>query len=141
MADLVISTLGFFADLAAALVGMVLRVRVTVHVGYFQASREKQAFVNVANLSHSRDIEIGAVWFESTKRVPVLNESRPLAVLLKPGQSWETWIPLDQLSELDANRLYRAARVRLAGGRVVASRRNASVPPAGTPPGGIRYES
>jgi hypothetical protein len=141
MGELVLSALGFFADLATAILGMVLRVRVTVHLGYFQASREKQVFVNVANLSHSRDVEIGAVWFEGAKRVPVLNDSRPLAVLLKPGQSWETWIPLAQLSDLDANRLYRAARVRLAGGRVVASRRNANAPPAGTPPGGIRYES
>ena len=141
MGDLVFSVVGLFLETTSLLVEVVRRVRVTVHLGYFPGSNQQHAFVNVANLSGNRDVEVGAVWFETPERVPVLNGDRPLAELLKPGASWETWIPLDQLGGLAGNRLYRSARVRLAGGRVVKSRRNKSTPPAGTPPGWARHES
>jgi hypothetical protein len=135
MGGLIASAFGVLLDLLSFVFEAIRRVRVTVHVGYFPPSSQKHAFINVTNISMNRDVEIGAAWFELPKLVPVLNTDRPLPIVLKPGTSWETWISLDQLHGIHANRLYHAARVRLAGGRVAKSRRNTTVPPAGSPPG------
>jgi hypothetical protein len=123
------------SSLFGQLLGLFRRVRVTVHLGYISGQPQKFAFVNVANLSPSREVEVGAVWFEGQPNVPVLNQDRPLPRRLRPDESWETFIEVSKLRNIPASRLYQSARVRLSNGAVKRSQQNKSVAPAGDVPG------
>jgi hypothetical protein len=97
---------------------------------------DKLVFVTVVNSSPRRPVEIGAVWFEAQRDVPLLNASRPLPKRLLPDESWETWIRYEEVKKIPASRLFNAARVRISSGAILRSVRNVSVPPVGTSPGG-----
>src|SRR5476651_1538892 len=97
-----------------ATVALIRRVRVTVHKGYFQSNLKKFVFINVVNKLPTREIEINGVWFEGTRRISVLEPSRPLPKRLRPDESWETWVSNDAVLEIPVRRLYYAARVRLS---------------------------
>ena len=130
-----VSVLALILEASGYVLDLFLRVKVTVHTGYIHGNSEKQIFVNVANLSTRRSVELGAAWIEGPRRIPILNPWRPLPETLRPGESWETWLPLAAAESVIASKLPYTARVRIAGGRVLRSRPNRSVPPAGTPPG------
>jgi hypothetical protein len=104
-------------------------VRVLVHRAYLGGNPDPCWFVNVTNLSAKREVEVTNVWFEANPRVPVVRPERPTPKRLKPDETWETWIAataLDSLPDVE-----RSARVRLSTGKVVKSRANKNVGPAG----------
>ena len=135
MADVVASMLALLLDVAGLVVPALRRVRVTVHFGHLAGSETPLAFVNVANRSFGREVELGAIWFELNSQVAVLNPQRPLPRVLVPGQSWEAWIAISEVGGVPRHKLFRAARARLSGGKVIGSKRNTNVPPAGDVPG------
>jgi len=133
--SLVSSLLSRLVQPVKAIIARIRRVRVTVHTGYWPPNPELFVFVTVVNRSLSREVEIGAVWFEGKHRIPVEVPSRPLPKRLKPDESWETWIPFNAVRQISTVHLHNAACVRLSTGKVIHSIRNATMPPAGRPPG------
>jgi hypothetical protein len=111
-------------------------LRVRVHRAFFQGLQTKFYFVNVTNLSKTRELEITHVWFDTDPRIVVMQPQRPLPKRLKPDETWETWLPVHVISKHTAPDVYELARVRLSNGTVVRSKENKNVPPAGTVPGG-----
>jgi hypothetical protein len=112
------------------------RVRFTAHRAAFVGSQRPAYFLNVVNLSESREIEITHVWFASEPPISALNQERPLPKRLKPDEAWETWVYADALPSSAHAAALRLARLRLSTGRVIKSSPNASVPPEGYVPGG-----
>jgi hypothetical protein len=109
------------------------KVRVLVHIAFFQGDQQAQWFVNVTNLSLARDVEVTGVWVAASPRIPVMPAQRPTPKRLKPEESWETWLPAAAVAHVtDVERRFR---VRLSSGKVVKSRPNKHVPPAGWVPG------
>jgi hypothetical protein len=114
-------------------------VRVWIHKAFPLGTRPAQLcyFVNVTNLSPARSVEITHVWFEHVPPVYFHNLARPLPKRLAPDESWETWVPVDEIP-VDALRdAFGAFRVQLSTGKVIPSRRRRSVPPFGAIPGGL----
>lgn len=112
-------------------------VRVTVHIAVFEARPGiPMCFVNITNLSGKRDIEVTHVWFEGKPKSFPMPKDRPLPVRLKPSQTWETWIGVEELAPEIQKNPHEAARVRLSSGKVIGSERNAGVPEQGYVPGG-----
>jgi hypothetical protein len=113
------------------------KVRVTVHVAYFESRPHDPAcFVNVTNLSEGRDIEITHVWFEQSPCGFVLPKDRPLPVRLKPDETWEAWLEVSRLPPSIRDNPFVMARVRLSTGQVIESVENVDVPERGYVPGG-----
>jgi hypothetical protein len=112
-------------------------VQVLVHMAFFN-SGAPCFFINVANLSKDREVEITHVWFDFSPQISVLQPERPLPKRLKPDESWETWIEVHRMPSeaLESESIYHLARVRLTSGRIIKSRRNLDVPDKGTVPGG-----
>lgn len=113
------------------------KVRVQVHRAIFDSGLEC-FFVNVTNLSKTREVEITHVWFGCSPPVYVEQATRPLPKRLKNDESWETWLPVDRMPpRLRATaQVYSLARVRLSSGKVIKSRENIKVIGAGVVPGG-----
>jgi hypothetical protein len=112
------------------------RVRFTAHLAVFVDSDRLAYFLNVVNLSESREVEITHVWFASDPPVAALRVDRPLPRRLKPDEAWETWVFADELPAAARRDALRLARLRLSTGRVLRSRPDESVPPEGVVPGG-----
>ena len=114
-------------------------VRVLMHTAGFDSHHERSAiFVNVTNLFTEQDVEVTHVWMETAPKVFAIPPQRPLPTRLRPQESWETWVYVDQLPPIEAESVYELARVRLSTGEVVASSRNTSVPEFGFVPGDKR---
>jgi hypothetical protein len=111
-------------------------VRLTVHRAYFLSSGRECFFINVTNLSRTREIEVTHVWFASAPPVSAFEGDRPLPKRLKPDETWETWVDVERLPASSHETAYRLARVRLSTGAIVKSRKNVDVPPEGIVPGG-----
>lgn len=111
------------------------RVRLTVHRAFFSDGREC-FFVSATNLSHSREVEITHVWFETSQRVHLLLPERPLPKRLKPDERWDVWIDVKQIPASVRHKAYTLARARLSTDRVVKSVRAVDVPDAGMVAGG-----
>jgi hypothetical protein len=116
-------------------------VRFTVHRAFFQRSGRECFFLNVANLSRNREIEITHLWFETLPPIPALEPDRPLPKRLKPDESWETWIDVRRLPEASRNLAFQLGRLRLSSGTVIKSKKNRNCPPQGTVPGGPIVDS
>jgi hypothetical protein len=119
---------------------VIRKLRLTVHYAIFVGGSHRGQecyFVNVTNLSHSREVEITHVWFELTEEIPVLRPERPLPKRLKADETWETWIEVSHLPTglNDERTIFRSARVRLSNGTVVRSKHNKHVPSFGVVPG------
>ena len=112
------------------------RLFLRVHRAFFVGSRRECYFLNATNMSHDREIEITHVWFDCQPPVHVLQADRPLPTRLRPDESWETWIAVDELPVGQRESAYILARARMSTGKVVKSVRNPSVPPFGAVPGG-----
>jgi hypothetical protein len=114
------------------------RVQVMVHRAFFSSGLEC-FFINVANLSAEREVEITHVWFDCFPKVSVLQPDRLLPKRLKPDESWETWIEVNKIPReaRKSEDVYKLARVRLSSGRIIKSRKNIDVPQSGgSVPGG-----
>jgi len=112
------------------------KLRLTVHQAYFIGSTTPYFFVNLANLSRSREIEVTHVWFDCSPQVPVIQPNRPLPKRLKPDESWETWIEAGAIPSRLWSEAFTLARARLSNGQTLKSRKNENVPETGTVPGG-----
>lgn len=110
--------------------------RLTVHHAYHAGSAVPCFFVNVTNLSRTRDIEITHVWFASRNPVNILEPERPLPRRLRPDESWETWVAASAVPTRFPRDVYTLARARLSTGKILRSRRNRDVPTRGAIPGG-----
>jgi len=112
-------------------------IRVTVHLAVFAQTGTRCCFINVTNICRDSDMELTHVWIESKPQVFSHNPDRQLPKRLRPYESWETWVTLDELNpEMTATDVFQAARVRVSTGEVVSSVRNKTVPPAEDVPGG-----
>jgi hypothetical protein len=111
-------------------------VRFTVHRAFFARSDRECFFLNVTNLSRTREIEITHIWFDTTPQISALEPDRPLPKRLKPDESWETWIDVARLPAESRESAFRLGRLRVSTGAVIKSKKNANVPPQGTVPGG-----
>lgn len=111
-------------------------IRFTVHRAFFMRSGRECFFLNVTNLSRTREIEITHVWFDTAPKVSALEPDRPLPKRLKPDESWETWIDAARLPAESHESAFRLGRLRLSTGTVIRSKKNKNVPPQGAVPGG-----
>ena len=111
-------------------------VRFTVHRAFFLRSGRECFFLNVANLSRTREIEITHMWLDTTPQIAALEIDRPLPKRLKPDESWETWIDVARLPAESLELAFRLGRLRLSTGTIIKSKKSAKVPPQGTVPGG-----
>ena len=96
-------------------------VRLTVHKAYTNYFQQCY-FVNVTNLSRSRELEITHVWFDFDPQVPVMPPERRLPKRLRPEEAWATWIPVEQIpvNTLD---VFTLGRIRLSTGKIIASKK------------------
>ena len=113
------------------------RVRVLTHRATLLNSRQECLFINVTNLSKTRDIEVTHVYLELPGGMRhVLQQSRQLPKRLSADESWETFLDVDQVLADLGEQVFTMARVRLSAGKIVKSLKNESVPSAGIVPGG-----
>jgi hypothetical protein len=112
------------------------KIRLTVHRAYFLNSARECYFINITNLSRTREVEVTHVWFDSTPQVPAQEPARPLPNRLKPDESWETWVDVGRLPEHLQEAVYGLARARLSNGATIKSKKNEEVPQEGNVPGG-----
>ena len=111
------------------------QLRLLVHKANFRNNPTPFYFINATNLSKSRELEITHVWFDTKPEVPVLEPTRPLPKRLKPDESWETWIGVNQISPTSNQNPYELARAKLSSGKVIKSKKNENVPSQGAVPG------
>lgn len=104
-------------------------MRVLVHRALFSTGPTVYLFVKVTNLSRSREVEITHLWFDTEPPVHVLNQNRPLPARLRLDETFETWIPVGAVP--DVENVERLGRVRLSNGKTVKSRPNKAIPPLG----------
>lgn len=123
-------------DICLSAFGRRRAVRVLVHDATHIATERYCYFVNITNLSPTRDVEVTHVWFDDDARIPVFNDERPLPRRLKPDESWETWIPIGRIPSGLLSAAETKFRVRLSTSTIVKSRLNKDVPPIGYIPGG-----
>ena len=114
------------------------RVRFTVHRAFFLAVGVECYFLNVTNVSSTKEVEITHLYFQDSnnRQIPVIQKDRPLPKRLKPDETWETWIRVELIPQSLRTDPYRRARLRLSTGKVIKSRINKNVPQMGEVPGG-----
>lgn len=112
------------------------KLRVLVHRGTFEAGGPEHYFVNVTNLSADREVEVTHVWFQTDPVINVMQPDRPLPKRLKPDETWETWVCVDEFPIKDEERTFKLARVRMSTNAIVKSKKNRGVPSKGFVPGG-----
>jgi serine/threonine protein kinase len=112
-------------------------VRLAVHIAAFFASTRVALFINATNLSPTLEREVTHIWVEAEPRIHVMNDKRPLPKRLKPQETWETWIALQELPPqlLLEDRLHTHVRARLSTGEIISADINESVPEEGFIPG------
>jgi TIR domain len=111
-------------------------IRLTSHIARFESSPTNMYFVTACNLSPG-PWEISHVWLETVEEeVFFSNPSRPLPARLESGQSWSTWIPVDNVPAAYRQNAYGLFRVRLSTGEIYASTKEDTVPNRGSVPGG-----
>jgi hypothetical protein len=114
------------------------KIRFTVHRAYFLAVGVECYFLNITNLSPTKEIEITHVYFLETNgnQIPVIQPDRPLPKRLRPDEPWETWIRVEQIPSSLGPAPFKRARLRLSTGKITSSRFNKNVPHFGEVPGG-----
>lgn len=99
------------------------KVEVTSHSGVLESSGCYCQFIKVTNLSKTRKVVLTEVWFQlNTKRTPVVNNARPMPIVLQPEEQWETWIELSDIPSGFHNAAAKLARVKLSDGKVLESK-------------------
>jgi serine/threonine protein kinase len=110
-------------------------IRVLAHWAVLLNTHDVALFINVTNVSGD-DLEVTHIWIESTPKIHILNDKRPLPRRLKPQESWETWVVAWELPEkLVSNQACSLIRARISSGVVVHSKKNEDVPSEGYVPG------
>jgi hypothetical protein len=111
------------------------RLRFTVHRAAFLSTGRQAFFLNATNLSKDREIELTHVWLASSPPIAALRPERPLPKRLKPDETWETWIYVDDVPTDLHKSIVSLARARLSTGKQVRAKLNVDAPPIGTIPG------
>lgn len=115
-------------------------LKLRVHKGFFVNSPMECYFINAANLSPSRPLEVTHVWYEDeVHHIPIELASRPLPIRLELDQTWETWIEVNSIPEKYRHDAHGKFRARISTGDVFESVLNSDVPPRGKVPGGRVY--
>jgi hypothetical protein len=114
-------------------VGATRSVRVRVHRAFFVNDTIQHYFINIVNTSDTSEIEVTHVWYEGSRRVDIIQAQRPLPRLLRPNQSWETWVRVMDIP--DDPYLFRNFRVRLSTDEVFESEERRDVQGMGFVPG------
>jgi len=109
-------------------------LRVRVHRAFFEGDATERFFVNVVNQSADHPVELTHVWYQGSKRLDIVEPARPLPRLLRPSESWETYVSAAVVPPDDNP--FQNFRVRTSTEEVIASRENVDVPPRGFVPGG-----
>jgi hypothetical protein len=114
------------------------KVRFTVHHAFFVAIGVECYFLNVTNVSSTKELEITHVYFQyiDNKQIPVIQIDRPLPKRLKPDETWETWLRVELIPPSLRTNPFSKARLRLSTGKIIKSRFNKNVPHTGEIPGG-----
>lgn len=111
------------------------KLQVRIHRAAFEGGGPECYFVNVTNLSKTREVEITHVWFATNPEVHILEPRRPLPKRLRPDGSWETWISVTELPIQCDEQVARLGRVRMSNGAVMGSKKRREVPSRGFVPG------
>jgi hypothetical protein len=112
------------------------KLRFTVHRAFFSSSGLECFFLNATNVTTDSDLEVTHIWIATSPEVHVIRRDRPLPKRLKPQETWETWIRVDQVPANERDRVFDLTRARLSTGEIVHSRRDEGVPSYGAVPGG-----
>lgn len=116
------------------------RLELKVHRAYFVGDSTEMYFINLTNLSPGRVLEVTHVWYEDeTHHVPIIRAARPLPIRLDLDESWETWIPVQNIPGHERRDACRHFRARITTGDVFVSEENPDVPPVGQVPGSNRH--
>jgi len=113
--------------------GTTRSVRVRVHRAFFQGNTVEHYFINTVNTSDTSNVEVTHVWYEGSRRVDIIEPMRPLPCLLRPTESWETWVRVTDIPD-DPDPM-RNFRVRLSTDEVFESEERRDVPAMGFVPG------
>ena len=113
--------------------GTMRSVRVRVHRAFFFNDTVQHYFINVVNTSDTSEVEVTHVWYEGSRRVDIIQPQRPLPRLLRPNQSWETWVRVMDIP--DDPDPFRNFRVRLSTDEVFESEERRDVEGMGFVPG------
>jgi hypothetical protein len=113
--------------------GAMRTVRVRVHCACFVNDTVQHYFINVVNTSDTSEVEVTHVWYEGSRRVDIIQAQRPLPRLLRPNQSWETWVRVVDIP--DDPDPFRNFRVRLSADEVFESEERRDVQGIGFVPG------
>jgi hypothetical protein len=111
-------------------------VQVEAHVAELAGRDGLQCFVRVTNRSLFRKAVLVEVFLQGTVPIPVLNDERPMPVVLPPEEPWETWIPLAACPNAIRSDPVAHVRVKLSDGSVISAKPTANVSPAGFVAGG-----
>jgi len=103
-------------------------IRVLVHKAYFQNNPVQYFFIKIVNITSDAEVEVTHVWCESdTETVDIL--TAPLPRRLKPFETYETWVPVEDISEHDD--IFQHFWVVVSTGEVFSSQQNVDVRPIG----------
>jgi len=108
-------------------------VRVRVHRAFFVNDTVQHYFINVVNISDASEVEVTHVWYEGSRRVDIIQVQRPLPRLLRPNQSWETWVRVMDIP--NDPEPFRNFRVRLSTDEVFESEERRDAQGMGFVPG------
>jgi predicted alpha/beta hydrolase family esterase len=114
-------------------------LKLRVHRATLIKSRIECYFVNLTNLSPTKVLEVTHIWYEDEEKhfIPLTQPSRRLPVRLELDQSWETWIPVENIPRANRDNAYQNFCARISTGAIFKSEFNPDVPPCGTIPGGF----
>jgi TIR domain len=118
----------------SSLAGGSARVRLLAHIAGFIGSQVPFFFLKVVNDSLKAPVRINQVWFDTEPATHVNNPDRLLPTMLGPGETFETWIRVQDVPP--APDVLTRARVSLGDGSIVASIQNTTFAPTGMVSGG-----
>jgi hypothetical protein len=125
------------------------KIKLRVHKAYFVEDNQHKPFyfINVKN-NNKREaitiVDINYIRFIGqtvSQKMPVINPQRPTPAVLKAGQQWETWIPVQMVQRPINEDIYNAFYVEYTKSHFKRSHKRVNVAPSGTVPGGNQDES
>jgi len=103
-------------------------LNLTVHKAYFLGHKDEVYFICATNHSDS-DLEVTHLWVGDDQRVHIL--TRPLPKRLRPQETFETFLAVQDVPLHENENPFSLVRARLSTGEIVVSRENTEVPTQG----------
>jgi hypothetical protein len=110
------------------------QIRVLVHRALTEDKKKEAFFITITNLTLDREIEITNIWFNSSPKVQVIRDDKPLPKKFKPNETWGTWLPVGKLPQAYHPFVFKMVRVRLSNGTLAYSEENVTHPEKGMVP-------